>query len=83
LLALGIAKLWNWFAKRAQEKSITEEDETSVFLGTDAEKGRAVHLKQPFRTMRAQVIGTTNAGKSESVILPWAISDIKNKSGLL
>jgi hypothetical protein len=83
LLALGIAKLWNWFAKRAQEKSITEEDETSVFLGIDADKGRMVHLKQPFRTMHAQVIGTTNAGKSESVILPWAISDIKNKSGLL
>lgn len=82
-LVIGLVKLWNWFVKREQEKSITEEDKTSVFLGIDADKGRPVHLKQPFRTMHAQVIGTTNAGKSESVILPWAISDIKNKSGLL
>jgi hypothetical protein len=45
--------------------------------------GREAHLKQPFRTMHAQVIGTTNAGKTESVILPWAIQDICNGSGLL
>lgn len=33
--------------------------------------------------MHAQVIGTTNAGKTESVILPMAIQDIKNGSGVL
>jgi len=82
-LALGAAKLWNFFITRAQENSITAEDELSVLLGADTDSGRPVHLKQPFRTMHAQVIGTTNAGKSESVILPWAISDIKNGSGVL
>lgn len=83
ILILGGVKLWNWFVARAEEKSITEEDETSVYLGIDTECSRQVHLKQPFRTMHAQVIGTTNAGKTESVILPWAISDIKNGSGIL
>lgn len=83
LLLIGCVKLWNRFAIRVQENSITEEDKTSVFLGMDTEKSRTVHLKQPFRTMHAQVIGTTNAGKTESVILPWAISDIKNGSGVL
>lgn len=82
VIVFGV-KLWNWYAKRCQENSITEEDETSVLLGTDTASGRAVHLKQSFRTMHAQVIGTTNAGKTESVILPWAIQDIKNGSGVL
>ncbi len=93
VLAVGIAALlcvslactliWNWYAKRCQERSITSGDDSSVFLGVDAEKGGFVHLKQPFRTMHTQVIGTTNAGKTESVILPWAIQDIKNGSGVL
>ncbi len=80
---IGGMKIWNWFAKRSQENSITEEDKTSVLLGADSDSRRMVHLKQPFRTMHAQVIGTTNAGKTESVILPWAISDIKNGAGVL
>lgn len=83
LAVLGIAKLWNWFAIRDHEKSITASDETSVFLGIDTDNNRTVHLKEPFRTMHAQVIGTTNAGKSASVVLPWAIQDIKNGSGTL
>jgi TonB-dependent SusC/RagA subfamily outer membrane receptor len=33
--------------------------------------------------MHTQVVGTTNAGKTESVILPWAIDDIKNGRGLI
>ena len=82
-LALLTAKAWNWYAKRSQEQGITKEDETSVFMGKNSETGKIVHLKQSFRTMHTQVIGTTNAGKTESVILPWAIQDIKNGSGVL
>ena len=82
-LAFGIAWLWNWYAKREQENGITAEDSTSVFLGTDTQSGRPAHLKQSFRTMHTQVIGTTNAGKTESVILPCAIKDIENGSGVL
>ena len=33
--------------------------------------------------MHTQVIGTTNAGKTESVIIPWAIQDIHSGKGLL
>lgn len=82
ITVLGV-KAWNWYAKKCQEQGITEADETSVYLGTDTDTHRLVHLKQSFRTMHAQVIGTTNAGKTESVILPWAIQDIKNASGVL
>jgi len=56
--------------------------EDSVFAGI-SEKGKRVHIKQSFRRMHTQVIGTTNAGKTESVILPWAIDDIKKGRGLL
>jgi hypothetical protein len=33
--------------------------------------------------MHTQVIGTTNAGKTESVVLPWAIQDIEQGRGLV
>ena len=33
--------------------------------------------------MHTQVVGTTNAGKTESVIVPWAVDDIKKGRGLL
>jgi hypothetical protein len=82
-LGLGISKAWNSFVNRDVESGITRKDDTSVYLGTDMTNGKEVHLKQGFRTMHAQVIGTTNAGKTESVILPWAIQDIVNGSGLL
>lgn len=82
IAVLGV-KAWNWYADKCQEKGITEQDATSVYLGRDVENNREAHLKQTFRTMHAQVIGTTNAGKTESVILPWAIQDIKNGSGVL
>ncbi len=82
-IAVFGVKAWNWYAKKCQEQGITEADETSVYLGTDTDTNRFAHLKQSFRTMHAQVIGTTNAGKTESVILPWAIQDIKNGSGVL
>jgi hypothetical protein len=40
-------------------------------------------LKPRQRSMHTQVIGTTNAGKTESVIIPWAIQDIHSGKGLL
>ena len=76
-------KAWNRYALRCQERGITARDDTAVYLGTDASGGEDVYLKESFRTMHAQVIGTTNAGKTESVILPWAIQDIRNGSGVL
>ena len=57
-------------------------NEDSVFAGITP-AGKSVHIKQSFRRMHTQVVGTTNAGKTESVILPWAIDDIKKGRGFL
>lgn len=80
---LGSVWIWNHFAEKSQDEGITADDEESVFLGEEVKSKKAVALKQSFRTMHAQVIGTTNAGKTESVILPMAIQDMKNGSGVL
>ncbi len=56
--------------------------ESSVFAGF-SDRGKRVYVKPSFRRMHTQVVGTTNAGKTESVILPWAIDDIKRKRGLI
>jgi conjugal transfer pilus assembly protein TraD len=76
------ATIWNKYCDGLYEKSITAKDERSVLLGSD-KQGNDVHLKQRFRTMHTQVIGTTSAGKTESIILPWAIRDMESGSGLL
>lgn len=77
------ALLWNAYVRGpAYEAGVVSGDATSVHLGRDS-RGRRVHLRQAFRTMHAQVIGTTSAGKTESVILPWAIRDIECGNGLL
>lgn len=81
-LALLISKIWNWFAARAQENSLTEADDSSVHLGLDLDTGRDVNLKQAFRTLHGEIIGTTGVGKSE-VILKMMSQDIKNGSGCL
>ena len=82
-VSLVAIKLWNQYVKRSEEDGITAPDETSVFLGHDLDSGKEAHLKQLFRTMHAEVIGTTNAGKSESITLPWAINDIRTGAGVL
>lgn len=64
------------------ERLITAKVEDSVFCGT-TDKGEDIWIKPRQRAMHTQVIGTTNAGKTESVILPWAIQDIHSKKGLL
>ena len=82
-IAVIISYAWNTYVERIDyERSITAASEDAVFLGKD-KKGRDVFLKEQFRTLHAQVIGTTSAGKTESVILPWAIRDVERGSGLL
>lgn len=74
-------------AKNKEHESENEiitpvEGEDCLFAGLST-NGKNVYVKQPFRKMHTQVVGTTNAGKTESVILPWAIDDIKKGRGLL
>jgi type IV secretory pathway TraG/TraD family ATPase VirD4 len=65
-----------------KEKSILAPEQGAVYCGHD-EHGDEVFIKTRQRSMHTQVIGTTNAGKTESVILPWAIQDIKQGRGLI
>ncbi len=65
-----------------QEVLTPKEGEDAIYAGL-GEKGKSVYIKQSFRRMHTQVVGTTNAGKTESVIIPWAIDDIKKGRGLL
>lgn len=65
-----------------QEKAVTGDAPNAVRAGVD-EFGDDVFIKTRQRSMHTQVIGTTNAGKTESVILPWAIQDIQQGRGLL
>lgn len=78
--------LWIKIKKKRDQnlfsKSITAKSEDSVFCGT-TDKGEDIWIKTRQRAMHTQVIGTTNAGKTESVILPWAIQDIHSGKGLL
>lgn len=78
--------LWQKVQKNREknifEKTITAKDEDSVFCGT-TDKNEDIWIKPRQRSMHTQIIGTTNAGKTESVILPWAIQDIHSGKGLL
>ena len=64
-------------------KNILErESENSFFVGTSYE-GKDVFLPESSRTKHAQVVGTTSSGKTESVIIPWSIQDIKKGRGFI
>ncbi len=82
VLFIGVKKMMKIREKNLYEQFITAKVEDSVFCGT-TDKGEDIWVKPRQRAMHTQVIGTTNAGKTESVILPWAIQDIHTGKGLL
>lgn len=89
LIVVAIAALFylgKWIRKKRSanifERSILCNEKDSVFCGS-TDKNEDVWIKPRQRAMHTQVIGTTNAGKTESVILPWAIQDIHSGKGLL
>lgn len=86
LLIPGLTYLWMKFAKIREknkyEKSITAKEDGSVYCGT-TDKDEDIWVKPSQRCMHTQVIGTTNAGKTESVIIPWAVEDIHLGRGLI
>lgn len=77
-----IASIKKNFARVKFENGILGKEKGSVFCGNTI-KGEEVFIKTRQRGMHTQVIGTTNAGKTESVILPWAIQDIQQGRGLI
>lgn len=90
ILVLGLTVLSYWVCqkskvskkRREQQKAVLGEAENSVFCGF-SDVGDSVNIKPHQRAMHTQVIGTTNAGKTESVILPWAIQDMEQGRGLV
>jgi len=68
--------------KEIETRLHRKKDEDSIFLGTSV-AGKPIYIPLGARRMHAQIVGTTNAGKTESVILPWAIEDIKKGRGLI
>lgn len=82
---LMLKKKWlSLFKEKDIENNVIKpkENEDAVYAGM-SDSGKSVFIKQTFRRMHTQIVGTTNAGKTESVILPWAIDDIKKGRGLL
>jgi len=74
--------IYNWWVLRDYDSAITGKDDTAVYLGKN-EARKDTYLKQIFRTSHTLLTGTTSTGKSESVVLPWAIHDIEKGNGLL
>lgn len=92
VIALVATGILFFVRRKLKEKSKNRNIENEIITPIDSEDAvfaglstsdKNVYVKQPFRKMHTQVVGTTNAGKTESVILPWAIDDIKKRRGLL
>lgn len=75
-------KLDSFTESRERDKSILGHDKDSVYCGK-TEKKEEVWVKPNQRIMHTQIVGTTNAGKTESVIIPWAVDDIRRGRGLI
>ena len=87
LLIVGGIAFLVWKIQASQKLKVTEngilgKDIDSVFCGI-TNKQEEVWIKPKQRSMHTQVIGTTNAGKTESVIIPWAVQDIFSGKGIL
>ncbi len=79
VISYGIARFVAVMKKTSLDK---KPDPSRLSIGQD-EKGKSVFVTLDHRKMHTQVIGTTNAGKTESVIVPWAVDDIRNGRGLI
>lgn len=82
LMVFIIKKIVKLFKDKKQEWMILGKEKDSVYCGISSTR-EEVWIKTRQRTMHTQVIGTTNAGKTESVIIPWAVQDIFKGRGLL
>jgi len=80
--AWAVRKRTTFVEMRRKEKAIIGPGLDAVYSGrTDLYE--EVFIKPHQRAMHTQIIGTTNSGKTESVILPWAIQDIEQGRGLI
>lgn len=92
VLAVAIVGLYmkvkQLVSKKMQTKILENEvltanqGEDAIFAGF-TKAGKRIDIKHAFRRMHSQVIGTTNAGKTESIIIPWAVDDMRRGRGLI
>lgn len=86
IVTLAIALVINHLTlirkERAKEQAVLGPTKDAVFCGL-TKNAQKVFIKPKQRIMHTQIVGTTNAGKTESVILPWAIQDIEQGRGLM
>jgi type IV secretory pathway TraG/TraD family ATPase VirD4 len=82
ILLYAFAKTEKARERKKRENAILGNAPDAVYCGK-SRTGVQVFIKTKQRSMHTQVIGTTSAGKTESVILPWAIQDIAQKRGLI
>jgi hypothetical protein len=60
-------------------KAIAKTVKDGTFLGASkSQRGRAVSLKESWRTSHAYCVGASRSGKTASVMLPLALQDIAN-----
>lgn len=71
-----------WEQHEQKRVLFKRQDEDSTLVGR-TKAGQPVFIPLSARRMHSQIVGTTNAGKTESVIIPWAVSDIREGRGLI
>ncbi len=72
-------RIKSWKTKRIEH---AEKLVDSFVIGIDG-TGNEVRINCETRRLHCEVIGSTSAGKSESVIIPWAVEDIRAGRGLV
>lgn len=78
-IAYGFSHIFSSMRNAAENR---KANPNKLRIGFD-DKGKPIFVTIDQRKMHAQVIGTTNAGKTESIIVPWAVDDIRNGRGLI
>ncbi len=68
--------------KNREDKILETETEDSFHIGI-SEDNKDIYLPESARVRHTQVVGTTSAGKTESVIIPWAVRDIEKGRGFI
>jgi type IV secretory pathway TraG/TraD family ATPase VirD4 len=70
------------YEKQRKKEIANVEKANSTFMGYD-DTGEKFYLNLDYRRMHMQVVGTTNAGKTESVLVPLMVDDIEKKRGFI
>ena len=79
----ALTTIEKWKQRQKVKNQLYKQTVDSSFCGFEKGSKKPIFVTHSQRTMHTQVIGTTNAGKTESVILPWAIQDIQKGHGLI